>query len=180
MKSTASTLRRALASVFATCALGGAAAAAGVPAATAAPDPCAAGSIARSIGTVSTDAADYLDDHPETNDALTAATQQPAPQAFASLKSYFDANPDVAKDLQVIQQPLTDLSGRCPLPITMPQALQALQAIGQGGGLPGSVALPVGLPDTLPSPQSIAVPAGTGPLPGPAVRATPGATGTSG
>lgn len=168
MKTTASRLRRALAG--ATCALGGATAAAGVisvPSATAAPDPCAASSIARSIATVSTDAADYLDDHPETNDAVTAAAQQPAPQAFASLKSYFAANPDVAKDLQVIQRPLTDLSGRCRLPITMPQALQALQAIGQSGQLPGGAALPVGLPDGLPSPQTIAVPAGTGPLPGP-------------
>ncbi|MBV9089372.1 MAG: hemophore [Mycobacteriaceae bacterium] len=178
MKTTAQqTLRRSLYGVFAACATGGVAAAGiAVPAATAAPNPCAASEIARTIGSVSTNTGSYLDSHPDTNTALTNAAQQPAPQALTSLKTYFDANPQVSKDLQTIQQPLTGLSGQCKLPITVPQALQFLQAAAQNGGLPGGSALPAGLP-SLPGGTSPAAgataPAGTGPLPGPATTTAP-------
>lgn len=92
-----------------------------------------------------------------------------------------DANPQVAKDLQTLQRPLTDLSGECKLPVTVPQILGLLQGAQQGGGLPGS------LPGSLPGAQSVGMPAtslpaqsspasavvqGTGPLPGPVTVAT--------
>lgn len=188
MKTTvAKTLRRSLYGVFAACALGGAAAAAiAVPAATAASNPCAASEIARTIGGVSTSTGNYLDSHPDTNTALTGAAQQPAPQALASLKSYFDANPQVGKDLQTIQQPLAGLSGQCKLPISLPQALQFLQMAAQNGQLPGAGALPGGLPSALGAASSSAgstgqpaqVPSGTGPLPGPTTAATSTTTST--
>ena len=121
-------MRRALYGIVAACLSGGAAAAvmAG-PSATAANDPCAASEIARTIGTVATNTGNYLDRHPATNTALTAAAQQQGPQALAAVKTYFDANPQAGKDLQAIQQPLTGLSGKCRLPITMPQLLQMVQ-----------------------------------------------------
>ncbi len=92
-----------------------------------------------------------------------------------------DANPQAAKDLQTLQRPLTDLSGACNLPITLPQVLGLMQNAQQGGGLPG------GLPGSLPGAQAVGVPGtalpaqsspasataqGTGPLPGPAGVAT--------
>ena len=43
-----------------------------------------------------------------------------------------DANPQVAKDLQTLQRPLTDLSGECKLPITLPQVLGLMQNAQQG------------------------------------------------
>jgi heme-binding protein len=54
-----------------------------VPSATAANDPCAASEIARTIGSVATGTATYLDAHPETNLALNAAAQQPGPALAA-------------------------------------------------------------------------------------------------
>jgi hemophore len=113
------------------------------PSAVGASDPCAASAVAKTISNVSKSAGDYLDGHPETNQAMTTVLQQPAgPQSVNSLKTYFDANPKAASDLQTIAQPLTGLSAKCKLPISIPQALGFMQAA--QGGLPGGP--PGGLP----------------------------------
>jgi len=186
MKST--TARHRPLGVLTATALGGVAAAALIgPSATAAPDPCAASEVAKTAGSVAKSTGDYLDSHPETNQAMTTILQQPAgPQSITSLKNYFDANPKVASDLQTISQPLTGLSTQCKLPITIPQVLGFVQAAQGQGGLPGG--LP-GLPGAAVVGQPTAgtqgsAPAGsappaplapTGPLPGPApVSATSG------
>jgi heme-binding protein len=107
------------------------------PSATGATDPCAASEVARTIGSVSKSMGDYLDSHPETNQAMTTMLQQQAgPQSLTSLKSYFEANPKVAVDMTSIAQPLTGLSTQCKLPITIPQAMGLMQqAQGAAGGL---------------------------------------------
>jgi hemophore len=174
MRTSPAAMRRGLYGVFATTALGGLGAAAlALPSATAAPNPCAASEIARTIGSVSTNTGNYLDAHLETNTALTNATGQPGPQAIASLKTYFDANPQVSKDMQTIQQPLTGLSSQCKLPITVPQALGLMQAMSNGqatGQLPGATAPVAGAPAQV-APAAPATPV-TGPLPGPAPSTT--------
>jgi hypothetical protein len=58
-----------------------------------------------------------------------------------SLKSYFDANPKAASDMQTIASPLGGLSQRCNMPISLPQVFGFMQSA-QGavpGGLPGAV-----------------------------------------
>jgi heme-binding protein len=151
-----------------------------VPSATAAPNPCAASEVAKTVSSVAKSTGDYLDSHPDTNQAMTTALEQPAgPQSVVSLKNYFQANPKVASDLQTISQPLTGLSTQCKLPLTIPQALSLLQAAQGAGGLPG---LPGGAAGALPvaGPQGsqpvgvapAAPPAATGPLPGPAQTPT--------
>ncbi|ORV13489.1 hemophore [Mycobacterium celatum] len=167
---TSATLRHRLFGVLTATALGGAAlVASAVPSAVGASDPCAASEMARTIGSVAKSAGDYLDSHPETNQAMTNVLQQPAgPQSVNSLKSYFDANPKVAGDLQTISQPLTALSTRCKLPISIPQVLGLMQ--GAQNGLPGggaAPALPVAGP-TGGAPASGAPVAPAGQAPGPA------------
>jgi hemophore len=173
-------LRRSLYAVFAASAAGGAAVAAlAVPSATAATDPCAASEVARTIGSVATSTGNYLDTHPQTNQALTTISQQAGPQSLGAIKSYFDANPQVAKDMQQLQQPLVNLSTQCKLPVSLPQLMNLMQAEQQqgGAGLPGALqtAQNVGLPSAgspaSPSPAS-ATTQGTGPLPGPASAAS--------
>jgi heme-binding protein len=179
------TTRRSLFAAFAVCAAGGATVAAltvpSSPSATAAPDACAASSVAKTVGSVANSMGAYLDSHPQTNQALTTISQQQGgPASLAALKSYFDANPAAAKDMQTLQRPLTDLAGQCRLPITIPQVLGLLQGAQQGGGL-------TGLPGSLPSAQAVGVPGaslpaqsspasavvgGTGPLPGPSTVTT--------
>jgi hemophore len=186
MKPTTKALCRSLYAVLAASAAGGAVVAAltgnTVPSATAAPDPCAASQVAKTVGAVATNTGAYLDSHPETNQALTTISQQQGgPQSLGALKTYFDANPQVAKDMQQLQQPLVSLSGRCKLPITIPQLMGLMQAAQQQGALPGS--LPGGLPaaQTVGAPGA-AVPAqrapapvasqGAGPLPGPSAASS--------
>ncbi|TGD90079.1 hemophore [Mycolicibacterium sp. CH28] len=176
--------RRGLCGALTVTAVGGAAVLAlASSSATAAPDPCAASQIAKTVGTVATNTGTYLDTHPQTNQALTAISQQQAgPQTVVALKSYFDANPQAGKDLQTIQQPLSGLSGQCKLPVSLPQLLGMLQSA-QAGSLPSTVAgaLPGGPPaqavagnQALPV-QAVAgnqAPSGSGPLPGPATFST--------
>ena len=159
MISTGKTLRRSLYGVFAASAAGAAAVAAlTVPSATAATDPCAASELAKAIGAVATSTGAYLDGHPQTNQALTSISQQQAgPQSLAAVKTYFDANPQVAKEMQQLQQPLVTLSARCRLPISLPQLMGLMQTAQQQGGVPAT-----------PSPAS-ALTQGTGPLPGPSL-----------
>ena len=182
MISTARTLRRSLYAVFAASAAGGVSVAAllgnPAPSATAATDPCAASELAKTIGSVATSMGYYLDGHPQTNQALTTISQQQAgPQSLGAVKSYFDANPQAAKDMQQLQQPLVSLSTRCQLPISLPQLMGLMQAAQQqGGGLPGGLpgalqtAQTMGaggaVAPTSPAPAS-AVTQGSGPLPGP-------------
>jgi heme-binding protein len=191
MRSITAVLHRGLFAVFALAVVGGAAVVAmtvssspAMPSATAAPDPCAASEVARTIGAVATSTGNYLDSHPQTNQALTTiAKQQGGPESLAAVKTYFDANPQAAKDMQQLQQPLATLSGRCKLPLTLPQVMGLMQAAQQqGAGLPAS--LPGGAPSAptagSPSAGSPAQPAtvspvsqGSGPLPGAAVAGLP-------
>jgi heme-binding protein len=170
------TLRRRLLGVLTASALGGATAVVllSAPSAVGASDPCAASEMARTIGNVARSAGDYLDGHPETNQAMTTVVQQPAgPQSVDSLKSYFSANPKAASDLQTIAQPLAGLSTKCKLPISLPQVLGFMQ--GAQGALPGG--LPGGLPNAAAQAISGAqgavppggVPAAAPAAPGPAV-----------
>ena len=78
---------------------------------------------------------------PGADDHLSAAG---GPQSLGALKTYFDANPQVGKDMQQLQQPLVNLSTRCKLPISLPQLMGLMQAAQQQGG-----ALPGGLPGAL-------------------------------
>jgi hemophore len=187
MNTTTRALRRSLYAALAASAVGGVAVAAlmgsSVPSATAATDPCAASELARTIGSVATSMGTYLDAHPETNQALTTISQQQAgPQSLGAVKTYFDANPQAAKDMQQLQQPLVNLSTRCKLPVSLPQLMGLMQAAQQQGGtLPGSLpgalqtAQTLGAPGAAlpasPSPAS-AVTQGNGPLPGPATTVT--------
>jgi hemophore len=166
-KLTAKTLRRGLYAAFAASAVGSAGVAALIaPSATAAQDPCAASEVARTVGSVVTSTDNYLDAQPETNQALTTISQQQAgPQSLGALKAYFDANPQVGKDMQALQSPLTALSTRCKLPVTLPQLLGLMQ----GAALPG------GLPGGLPTAQTVGSPAATVPAqPLPASAVLPG------
>ncbi len=139
------TLRRRLLGVLTATALGGGAAVVllSAPSAVGASDPCAASEVARTISNVARSAGDYLDGHPETNQAMTTVLQEPAgPQSVNSLKTYFDANPKAGSDLQTIALPLAGLSSRCKLPISIPQVLGFMQTAQGGlpGGLPGGAA----------------------------------------
>lgn len=159
------TLRRRLLGVLTATGLSGATAAVllSAPTAVGAADPCAASEMARAISNVARSAGDYLDGHPETNDAMTAVMRQPAgPQSVSLLKGYFDANPKAASDLQTIASPLAGLSSRCQMPISLPQVLGFMQSA--QGAIPGGA--PDGMPGGVISGVQNALPGGAAALPG--------------
>src|ERR1700722_11038620 len=118
---TATRRRRIFAGLLATTVPAAAIAVLAGPTATGANDPCAASEVARTIGSVSKSMGDYLDSHPETNQAMTTMlAQQGGPQAMTSMKSYFAAYPKVAPDMASIAQPMTNVSTQCKLPISIP------------------------------------------------------------
>ena len=164
-------LRRRLLGVLTATGLSGATAAVllSAPTAVGASDPCAASEMARTISNVARSAGDYLDGHPETNQAMTTVMQEPAgPQSVSSLKGYFDANPKAASDMQTIAPPLAGLSSRCKMPISLPQVLGFVQSA-QG-------AVPGGLPERgagLLRRSQNALPGGAAAVPG-AAAAMPG------
>src|SRR6202042_2187604 len=140
------------------------------PAAVGASDPCAASEMARTISNVARSAGDYLDGHPETNQAMTSVMQQPAgPASVSSLETYFDANPKAASDMQTIASPLAGLSSRCKMAISLPQVLGFMQSA--QGATPGGV--PGGMPGGVISGVQNAIPGGAAAAPG-AAAAMPG------
>jgi heme-binding protein len=159
------TLRRRLIGVLTATGLGGTAAVVllSAPAAVGASDPCAASEMARTISNVARSAGDYLDGHPETNQAMTSVMRQPAgPQSVSSLETYFDANPKAASDIQTIASPLAGLSSRCKIAISLPQVLGFMQSA--QGATPGGVS--GGMPSGVISGAQNAIPGGAAALPG--------------
>jgi hemophore-related protein len=70
-------------------------------------------------------ASGYLDGHPDANNVLTAAVNQPPADAKSSVRGYFLSHPGEALELKGIAQPLLDLRGRCNTAVS-PDQLAAL------------------------------------------------------
>lgn len=86
-----------------------------VPAAAA--DDCSASGLARTISVVAADTADYLEAHPDVNDAFTRLKGESRPQMRADAQQYLNANPQVRADWQKLRAPLNDLAQRCGVAI---------------------------------------------------------------
>jgi heme-binding protein len=124
MRTSATAVPRGLIGVFATCALGGIAAATiALPTASAAP--CDASGLATTASGVLASAGPYLAAHPGANDVLTAAGSQPTGEAKSSVQAYFLAHPNEFLDLKRIAQPLSDLRSQCGVSVS-PSQLAAL------------------------------------------------------
>jgi heme-binding protein len=95
------------------------------PIAGAAPDPCSASGVAATASGVLNSASGYLDGHPDANNVLTTAVNQPPADAKSSLRGYFLSHPGEALELKGIAQPLLDLKGRCNTAVS-PDQLAAL------------------------------------------------------
>jgi hemophore-related protein len=127
MRMPANSLRRGLCGAYVICAIGGAIAVA-LPPASAAPDPCTASNLATTVSSVAGAAGQYLDAHPDADQALTSAGQQPS-GADAAVKSYFLANPGEFLDLRGIARPLTDLKSQCNATVSPASITSLFQAL---------------------------------------------------
>lgn len=116
------TTRRAVAGVAA----GGFAVAAllSAPTAAAAPD-CSASGVAGTVSSVTGQAQTYLNAHPGANQAVTAAKNQPRPEAEANLRGYFTANPTEYYELRGILAPIGDTQNVCNVQVLPPDLASA-------------------------------------------------------
>ncbi|GAB3221986.1 heme-binding protein [Mycolicibacterium hippocampi] len=108
------TVRRSLAGLGAAF-LGGVAAAT-IAAPTAAAQPagqCSASAVSGTVSSVTGQARQYLDAHPGANQAVTAAFNQPRPEAEANLRGYFTANSTEYYELRDILAPIGDVQRNC-------------------------------------------------------------------
>ncbi len=118
-------MRRRVAGVTVGCVLGGVAAATiAAPAASATPDQCTASGLANTVSTTTGAAQAYLDAHPAADQVVTAAFNQPRPEASATLRGYFTANPQEYYDLRGILAPIGDAQRQCNVAV-LPGELQS-------------------------------------------------------
>lgn len=83
------------------------------PSAAAAPAQCDASGVANTVSSVTGSARQYLADHPGANQVVTAAMNQPRPQAAADLRAYFTAHPQEYYDLRGILSPIGETQRQC-------------------------------------------------------------------
>jgi hemophore-related protein len=123
---------RGFVGAFATCALGGVAAATiAIPTAGAQPPPgCTASDFSHVASGVLNTAGGWLDTHPEANDVLTAAGMQGA-GAETSVRDYFVAHPQEFQELRGIAAPLIDMQHGCGAAIQPMQIAALYQALSQ-------------------------------------------------
>lgn len=118
MKLSAISMRRtraSLAGISAACVFGGlAAATVTAPTALATPvDQCSASGLSGTVSSVTGAARQYLDAHPGANQVVTAAMNQPRPEAEANLRGYFTANSGEYYELRGILAPIGDVQRTC-------------------------------------------------------------------
>lgn len=125
MKFRGITGRRQIAGACAASLLGGLAAATIVaPSAMAAPE-CSAATVSGTVSNVTGAARGYLDTHPAANQAVTTAFSQPRPEASATLRGYFTANPHEYYDLRGILAPIGDVQRNCNIQALPPELASA-------------------------------------------------------
>jgi hemophore-related protein len=129
MYMSATTVRRGLFGMFAGGLLALGSAAIVMPVAHAAPANCSQSGIASTASSVSASTAAYLAAHPQTNQELTDIADQPSDAAKQAYQVYFDRNPQIANDLQAINQPAADLLPQCGVVVTPTPISEILQTI---------------------------------------------------
>ena len=129
MHLSAMTVRRGLYGMFAGGLLAFGSAAVVLPVANAATDSCSQAGIATTASTVSANTAAYLATHPQTDQELTDIATQPSDQAEQAYQAYFDRNPQIANDLQAINQPASDLLAQCGVTVTPTPISEILQTL---------------------------------------------------
>jgi len=94
------------------------------PTAGAAPD-CSPGALSNTVGSTTGSARQYLQNHPDANDVVTAAESQPRPVAAANLRGYFTAHPQEYYELRGILAPIGDAQRQCNSTLLPPDLASA-------------------------------------------------------
>jgi heme-binding protein len=85
---------------------------AGAPLAAAAPD-CSPEGVNGTVSSVTGAARLYLDTHPDADQVVSAAYNEPHPQAAVNLRNYFSTHPQEYSDLRGLLSPIGDTERQC-------------------------------------------------------------------
>ena len=119
------TARRKMAGAIVGSLVGGIAAATiAAPSAAAAPQGCSFGEVADTASSTWSAARQYLDNHPGANRVVTAAFDQPRPQAASDVRNYFTANSGEYYELRGILAPIGEKQHQCNVTV-LPTDLQS-------------------------------------------------------
>jgi hemophore-related protein len=125
MKFSGIAARRHVAGICAASLLGGLGVATlAAPTASAATD-CSAAGVSNTVSSVTGSAHQYLADHPGANQVVTAAYNQPRPEAAANIRGYFTANPQEYYELRGILAPIGDVQQQCNVTVLSPELASA-------------------------------------------------------
>jgi len=94
------------------------------PMASATPD-CSAAGVASTVSSVTGSANQYLSNHPGANAVVTAAKNEPRPQAATDLRNYFTARPQEYVELRGILAPIGDTQQQCNTTVLSPDLQSA-------------------------------------------------------
>lgn len=112
-------------------ALGGLAAAMiALPTASAQPQ-CTAAELSTTLGSVATATGQYLDSHPDANQAVTNAGAMSQQDGENSIRTYFVAHPEQWGELQGIARPLAGLRHQCQVQVAPEQIARLFDAMAQ-------------------------------------------------
>ncbi|ORB31897.1 hemophore-related protein [Mycolicibacterium parafortuitum] len=137
MNPTVTNVRRGLFGMFAGGLLAFGSAAIVAPVASAQPaEECTASNVAGTVSSVAASEGAYLAANPQTNDALTAISAQPKPEAQAAYAAYFQQNPQVEEQLKAIHQPASALEQQCGLKVEPTPVAQAVWSAGSAEATP--------------------------------------------
>jgi heme-binding protein len=126
MKFSGINVRRAIVGACAGSLLGGLAVATiAAPSAAAAPDQCSASEVSGIVSSATGAARNYLASHPGADQAVTTAFSQPRPQAAATLRGYFTANPGEYYELRGILAPIGEKQRQCNVTVLPPDLASA-------------------------------------------------------
>lgn len=100
-------------------------------------DPCSPSEMMRGHAAVMDQMADYLDAHPDVEQAMRQAMQMGSPhERHVAMQGYLQAHPDVAADMKNIRQPMLDQRANCGLP---PQEMPMQGGMKSGMSMPGMI-----------------------------------------
>jgi hemophore-related protein len=94
------------------------------PSAWAAPD-CSAAGVSNTVSSVTGSATQYLNNHPGANAVVTAAKNEPRPQAATDLRGYFTEHPQEYVELRGILAPIGDTQRQCNTTVLSPDLQSA-------------------------------------------------------
>jgi heme-binding protein len=101
-----------------------------MPAASAEPA-CTAAGLSTTLGGVAAATGQYLDGHPDANQAITNAGSMSAQEGENAIRSYFVAHPGEWSELRNIGGPLANLRHQCQVQVAPAQIARLYDAMSQ-------------------------------------------------